>query len=119
MPLTITPELINGIYNSGQSDAVLQSVIDNYESKVGECLSSSIGDAIGGIALANYIAYVFYDPNLTVKSEKGSFGDSVTYADNLSGADSYLMKARALDTGGCLTALQNTPFGLITIGQYS
>mgnify|MGYP000047105273 FL=1 len=119
MPLTITPALIQTVYANNYDDATLQALIDDYESKIGECLSSSVGDVVGGLILANYIAYVIYDASATVKSEKGSFGDSVTYADNQMGADAYLQRAQNLDTNNCLLVLQNVSFGLMTMGQQS
>ena len=119
MPLTITPDLIQSVYANSYDDVTLQALIDDYESKVGKCLSAAVGDTVGGLVLANYIAYVIYDASATVKSEKGSFGDSVTYQDNAMGAEVYLQRAQNLDTNNCLLALQNTSFGLITMGQRS
>ncbi len=119
MPLTITPALIQTIYANNYDDATLQALIDDYESKIGECLSASVGDAVGGLVLANYISYTIYDPTLTIKSEKGSFGDSVTHQDNAMGADAYLQRAQNMDTNNCLLSLQNTSFGLMTLGQCS
>ena len=119
MPLTITPALIQSVYANSYDDITLQALINDYEIKIGECLSASVGDTVGGLVLANYIAYVIYDASATVKSEKGSFGDSITYQDNAMGAEVYLQRAQNLDTNNCLLALQSTSFGLMTMGQCS
>lgn len=117
MALIISPELIQTIYANNYTDDYVQGVIDELEEKIGACLSA-YGDYTGGRILANYIASILYNPAMSVKSEKGSFGDSVTYNDNM-GKEDYLAAARSQDANNCLLALQNVSFGLMTMGQCS
>lgn len=117
MALVISPELIQEVYANNYSDEYVQGIITELEEKIGACLSA-YGDYTGGLILANYIASILYNPAMSVKSEKGSFGDSVTYNENM-GKEDYLAAARSQDTNNCLLRLQSSSLGLMTMGQCS
>ena len=117
MSITITPDTVNGIYNSGQSDAAIQIKIDYVIDKIGQCLESNYGAAMGGLIAANYIAGTYYQTTQEISSERGSFGDSITYSTSDSSKNMYTIQARADDTAYCLNALIAKPFGYFATGQ--
>ena len=119
MAITIDPALVNSVYDTAKPDSLVQIEIDYVTAKVGECLESSYGASRGGLVAAYYVASVFAGSERDVLSEKGSFGDSVTYSDTGNMAESLLKQAAAMDTNNCLLPLTNPPFGMFTMGANS
>ena len=119
MAITVTPDLVNQIHSSGQSDAIIQIKIDYVISRVGACLEGNYGAEYGGYLAALYVANSFYQSSQEVQTERGSFGDSISYATGGNSKNMLLDQLRTEDTAKCFNALIETPFGMFTLGANS
>lgn len=108
--------------SNGQSDELVQCVIDSIQERIGACLDASYPGCTAKLIFVNVACHILSSTGGgEITSERAPNGASTTYANNGSGeglkSTEFGRLALSLDTNGCTSAMFADTFLFLSAGD--